>query len=270
MSITAPKHLPTTRNIAQFEENDADITTYYAAYSENDLSVMKRSLQGRCTLTVRDHPATSRNVIFLFPWHSQTRPLSVVLKSDWVKDLRSFANSCCTGTYPLTIVAADSAYTDVVLNWLIFAVIKAGLSLNTILVASFDEILHDFLKTRKVNSIHIEAKELFDGDILERRYAKILITRMSLMRLTNHFGYDVVHYDPDAILLKDPWPIFYDQYCDSDIIASQATYPFEIHKEYGVTMCMGSVFLRSTPATGNSAHNCPVHLNSKSCIFCVC
>lgn len=171
-----------------------------------------------------------------------------------------FASGCCNGTYPLTIVAADSAYTDVLLNWLTFAVIKAGLSLNTILVVSFDKILYDFLKTRQVNSIHIEAEELFEGDILKHKYAKMLITRMSLMRLTNHFGYDAAHYDPDAILLKDPWTIFYNQYCDSDIIAGQATYPFEIHEEYGVTMCMGSVFLRSTPATGNSAHICLVHL----------
>ena len=196
------------------------------------------------------HPVLSRQNL-TFPRQSQTKPLNVVLKLQWVQELKSILTSSILSTCisPVSVVAADSKYLDVLLNWLLFAM-KAQIPMDTIVIVSFDKTLYNFLKMRSFTTIYVDAETLFDGSILSHRYAKILMIRMSVVRLINHFGHDVIHYDPDAILLKDPWPLFYDHNCESDIIAGRGTYPFDINKEFGVTMCMGSAFFRCSPATG--------------------
>ena len=202
----------------------------------------------------RGHPVSHYRSNFSFPHQSRTKSLETVLGLHWVQELKSIVTTAklSTCTSPLSIVASDSRYSEVLFNWLLFAVVKVSIPQDSIVIVSLDETLYDFLKMRNFTTIHVDAQTLFKGRILTDvyRYAQILMSRMSVLRLINHFGHDVIHYDPDAILLKDPWSLFYNHNCESDIVAGRGRYPFEINEEFGVTMCMGFAFFRSSPVTG--------------------
>jgi len=86
------------------------------------------------------------------------------------------------------------------------------------------------------------------------------IIRVTVMRLLNHWGFDVVIYDGDAIILKNPEPV-YSRYRDSDLVGTfGGTWPQTLYKQWGVTVCHGTVVFRSTSRTGIIIHILTLHL----------
>ena len=75
------------------------------------------------------------------------------------------------------------------------------------------------------------------------------------MRLVNHWGFDIANYDTDAIILKNPEPLYYEQYRDSDFIGSYGHFPLDIRQEWGIAVCTGVVMIRSSIYTGNLTHH---------------
>ena len=75
--------------------------------------------------------------------------------------------------------------------------------------------------------------------------------RLVVLRLLNYWGFDVIHYDIDAIILKDPQPLF-EQFSNRDIIGSIGTHPKEYYLDWGLTICLGFVMLRHTDKTGKT------------------
>ncbi len=71
------------------------------------------------------------------------------------------------------------------------------------------------------------------------------------MRLLNYWGYDVANFDSDAILLKNPLPLFYsEEYASSDVIGTfGGSLSGALHNKWGVVVCMVVIFLRSTKQT---------------------
>ncbi len=56
-------------------------------------------------------------------------------------------------------------------------------------------------------------------------------------------------YDSDAFILKNPQELF-DLYPGSHVIGSESYMPFDLHKKWGVTLCMGVVLIRASSETG--------------------
>ena len=79
------------------------------------------------------------------------------------------------------------------------------------------------------------------------------------MRLVNYWGFDVANYDTDAIVLRNPEPLYYEQYRDSDFIGSYGHFPPDIKQEWGIAVCTGAVMIRSSICTGNPIHHCSTH-----------
>ena len=76
------------------------------------------------------------------------------------------------------------------------------------------------------------------------------------MRFINHWGFDAANYDTDAIVLRNPEPLYYEQYRDSDFIGSYGHFPPDIKQEWGIAVCTGAVMIRSSICTGNPIHHC--------------
>ena len=72
---------------------------------------------------------------------------------------------------------------------------------------------------------------------------------MTILRLINHYGYTVVNYDCDAILLKNPQPIF-DGHKDADIIGTFGKGPGQLYVKWGITLNTGVMVLRSSEKIG--------------------
>ena len=88
--------------------------------------------------------------------------------------------------------------------------------------------------------------------------AALLVRVMSIMLLTD-WGYDVAVFDPDAFILQDPFVMYEKvvQKLGADIIGQKGTFPFDIGRRLGYTLCMGAIFYR-----GSSDHlsECDEHV----------
>ena len=167
----------------------------------------------------------------------------------WFIPLTEFLTQ--TTSKQITVVEATYDFLPVLLNWLISACVKTQPPLENILVVALDEKLHGFLQPfRDVHSVYVNPWSVIkSGTKIRSKFSHIWVARLCVFRLLNHWGFDVVHYDADAIVLKNLQPIF-DEYRDTDIIGSIGKYPFDLGREWGQTLCMGMALLRSNERTG--------------------
>jgi len=186
-----------------------------------------------------------------FPWlqgEIQSNP-ERVMQFEWIKDLKSFLISVDV-RFPITIVTSDSHYEDALLNWLIMSTVTLEDPIKNTLILSLDSSLHQILQNKSIKSLHILPSPLAVVEPNRFRPLKqVEVVRLTAMRLLNYWGFDVANYDSDAMIVKNPQPI-YDRYSDQDVIGSAGYFPPEIHRKWGVTLCMGAVMIRATKQTG--------------------
>ena len=82
-----------------------------------------------------------------------------VLECLWVEDLKRYLQGI-TERRQVSVVTANLEHREVVLNWLISAVTVAKLSLRNILVLSLSTELHEFLVSKKMNSIYVSPADV--------------------------------------------------------------------------------------------------------------
>ena len=189
---------------------------------------------------------------FTFPhFKSILRDNSVMAKTPWIIELAKIMSNINEKT--IFAITVNQEYKDTFLNWLISAIFKGGLSLNRILVISLDQSIQKFLQGHGITCIYIPVKSLFNSLISHYwigEYGLVMFTRISVVRLLNHWGYSVVIIDTDALVLHDPQPLF-DQYPSSSIVASSGTQPRTLFDVWNTTACNGLILLRSNPEMGN-------------------
>ena len=123
--------------------------------------------------------------------------------------------------------------------------------MKNILVISFDSPLHELLQRVGIESVLVPPESLASqyGMCVAHDFYKLLMARVTVLRLINYWGYDVAHYDTDAIILKNPLSL-YNKHADSDVVGSTGVWPFELSKKWGFTLCMGTILFRSTLQIG--------------------
>ena len=205
------------------------------------------------TIQVKNSPRLfhiSKN--FTFPhFKSILRDNNVMAKTPWIIELAKIMSNINQKT--IFAITVNQGYKDTLLNWLISAIFKGGLSLDRILVISLDQSIQEFLQRHGITCIYIPVKSLFNSLISHYwivEYGLVMFTRISVVRLLNHWGYSVVIIDTDALVLHDPQPLF-DQYPSSSIVASSGTQPRTLFDVWNTTACNGLILLRSTPEMGN-------------------
>ena len=187
---------------------------------------------------------------FSFPQPKIMRTLDDISKAPWVTDLRRYLRHY-NSSREISLVTSNSKYTDVLLNWLISATVKSGIPAESILVISLDKAVHRLMLSKQFCSILVPPRTLIDESVtFSEPFEEVMMTRLAVMRIINHFGYGFVMYDSDAVILKDPQPL-YDAVAHEDIIGSVGKIPYDLAAEWGITICIGVVLVRSSPRTGN-------------------
>ena len=179
-------------------------------------------------------------------------------RSPWMRSLHTYLrslNDTTTTRHQIYLLTSNYKYLDVLLNWLISAVVRCNIPMQSILTLSLDYPTHTVLRTRGFSSVLVLQDDLFadqDSDLsFSSPFERVMMLRLSLMRIVNHFGFDVVMVDTDSIMLKDPQPLF-DTLKGEDIVGSVGTIPNDLFAEWAVTICIGVVLVRSSERTGES------------------
>ena len=167
----------------------------------------------------------------------------------WVKELWIFLNTKVDSSQPVAITASNYEYQSSLLNWLVHALVQ--LEVKNVLILSMDRDMHDLLQAKDISSLYVPHQDL--SRVQENSWntglLRVEVARLVVMRLLNSWGYDVLNYDNDAFILKNPQELF-DLYPDSHVIGSESFMPTQLHAKWGVTLCMGTVLIRASPETG--------------------
>ena len=193
---------------------------------------------------------------FSLPVPFAALPLDQMLHTGWLQALKDFLSTLKPDSGPVTIVSSDYKYSEVLLNWLISALVQVDRPLSNVLVLSLDSSLHDLLQRRGFACIHVPPESLLRPALIAKlkyhvAFTQVHILRLTVMRFINHWGFDVANYDTDAIIMKNPEPLYYHQYKSSDFIGSYGHFPQEMQREWGIAVCIGVVMTKSSKQTGN-------------------
>ena len=185
---------------------------------------------------------------FNFPQPTFSRPANVLLKSRWVTDLQNILRAA--KGKEISMVTSTKEHVPVLLNWLIAAYVKIKDPLKDVMVLSMDAKLHNTLITRGIPSLFIKQEMVVSPKAsVPRIFSQVHVVRMAVLRLMNHYGYDVINYDCDAVPLKNPQPLF-DKYKKTDLIGTFGKGPDILYKKWGVCLNTGVMVMRATQSMG--------------------
>lgn len=185
---------------------------------------------------------------FNFPQPTFSLPAPVLLRSRWVTDLQDYLRTAQGKT--ISVVTATVEHTDVLLNWLIAAYVKIAEPLQNVMVISMDAKLHSILVSRGIDSLYVHKDMVVSPTAdVPRVFSQVHVVRLAVVRLMNHYGYDVINYDCDAIPLRNLQPIF-DEYSGIDLIGTFGKGPSVLYDKWGVTLNTGVMVMRATSNMG--------------------
>ena len=235
----------------------------YWLYSLNYLSPMKSDdskfilHDNKNTRTFQmENKTTQRQQLYnnsqiLFPFANVTRQSSEILNSNWVAQLKT---TLATTNSHVTIVMISIQYFSTLINWLAYATIHTMPLAENLLVICGDVESHEILLRKGVRSVvvTIEDVAINESQFNEVLFGGKMLVRLTVLRLLNFWGYDVLQMDSDAIILNNILPIL-DHFGDNDIIAStieKPCTPIGVYEVWKFCVCMGVVQIKHGPRTG--------------------
>ena len=193
---------------------------------------------------------------FSLPMSNITVSIRKLLSTMWMKELKDILSKFPTKSCkPITILMSDHTYRAALVNWIIAATVVAQPPVSNVLVLCLDKYLYELLKSKRISCIHVDPTVIINPSFNFTRYktpvtkAKAVTIRMTITRLLNHWGFNVILYDIDALIMRSPQRI-YQQYSEADIIGSYGYAPRWIKNIWGFTVCSGVFWIRSSPQTG--------------------
>ena len=196
---------------------------------------------------------------FTLPTPRLTLPIYDLITREWMAELRSYLYRIPprSTNAPISIVACDSKFKDMLLNWLVSAIVHIRPLLSHILIFSMDQPLHSILVRHGFDSILVEPQALLSPGLLQKvegshrkGFYVAMVLRLTVMRLMNHWGYAAANYDTDAIILRNPDQLYYTNFNSSDLIGSRGKFPTSVRGIFGLTLCAGVFMVKSTPGIG--------------------
>ena len=185
---------------------------------------------------------------FHFPQPRYSKTGQELLHSQWVTELQGYLKT--VKGKQISVVTSSIEHTDILFNWLISAYLVADPPLENVMVLTLDKSLSDLARRHGFSSLFVSPEMVIDPKAkITRVFSQVHIVRLAVVRLMNHYGYDVVNYDCDAILLKNPQIIF-DSHKDADMIGTFGKGPYNLFTRWGVTLNTGVMLLRSNAKLG--------------------
>ena len=179
---------------------------------------------------------------------------------EWPKTLKNFLQHLQSPRDPVVLVAADDAYKLALINWLISSQVNLEAPLENVLIVTYDDKLCLFLASKHFNNcLSVPISTVLQGSTLSFfKHHKntgmfpLLTIRVTVMRILNRWGFDAANFDSDAIILRNPLPLFR-KYPDMDIVGTYGGgLPKKLQQQWGLVLCMGAIVVRSTAATGKN------------------
>ena len=183
-------------------------------------------------------------------FHKVMKRAEEILGNPWIAELKALLGKIHADKQ-VSMVFSNYDYLESVLNWLIAAKVRLSRPITNVMVLCLDRDIHSVLNRRGILSLYVDPSSVANMAELQAEEYKhtVWIVRFVILRLVSHWGYDVVSYDADAILLRNPQELF-DRHRDSDVVSSAGSFPFQLGRKWGFTVCMGVILFRSTPRTG--------------------
>ena len=192
-------------------------------------------------------PKFSVSSDFKFPHPTVFQPTVKILESDWVQQLKAYLLSIHPAR-SLTITVATKSFIPNLLNWLIAAHILVEPPMEHVLVLALDKEVHSLLAQRTIPCIHVPSTSVLKRKL--KGVTSVWMTRLAVLRLINHWGYDVLQLDNDAIPLRNPHTLL-DAYIEYDMVSSRGNMPFSLTTgPWKFSLCMGAILLRGTQGMG--------------------
>ena len=185
------------------------------------------------------------------PYAEDMKKIDDIQRAMWTTHLYQFLQSLNKSISPqVNMVFGDSDHLELVLNWIIAAHVRLNPPLHNILVLSVDQPLCDFLESKQllITCIAVPLKS-FLKSYEHKSWDQGIKCRALVLRIINFWGYDVASYDSDAVLLRNPQPL-YDSNPDVKLFAGSGTYPSAISNQWGFSLCFCVLLLRSHPSIG--------------------
>ena len=178
-----------------------------------------------------------------------------ILNLSWVNELHQVLIRMNSSLAPqINLVIADGRHVELLLNWLIAALVKLHEPLHNVLVLGMDCEVCELIKPRGLSCIHSNPKTFIRTNA-EKDFKFLSVysapqTRLLAARLINYWGFSLASYDTDALVLRNPQSL-YDRHREMDVIAGAAVHwPEWASAVWGFSMCLGAVMIRNGPATG--------------------
>lgn len=172
-----------------------------------------------------------------------------LLSNPWVTELRDLVRRYNKGN-EVAVVLATFNYVESILNWLISACVRCIPPIDNVIILCLDQKIFDLLSGRNIPSVYIDPNSMMNITLFVSKHFKYYIAlRLATVRILNSWGYDVVQYDSDAIILKNPQELFR-QHRDSDIVSAAGMHPRNLSETWGFTTNGGTILYRSSPRTG--------------------
>jgi hypothetical protein len=142
------------------------------------------------------------------------------------------------------IVSSNMEFLNVFLNWLIFYYHQCR-DLSSVFLICLDDSVQTVLRTYSLRCSYsfLLPKQRHDA------LSFLWLLRISIANTLVKEGFDVVLSDTDATWLRNPFH-YMSNFPSANVIASKATFPEEIHKAVGATVCMGFVYFKSVNGSG--------------------
>ena len=200
------------------------------------------------------------------PYAAKLKSTVALQQAMWTTHLYRFLQSLNKSISPqVNMVFGDSDHMDLMLNWIIAAHVRLNPPLHNIMVLSLDQPLCDFLASKKLPVVCIAVPpKSFLASPGHKSWDQGVSCRFVVLRIINYWGYDVASYDSDAVLLRNPQPL-YDSNPEVKLFAGSATFPDDISNQWGFSLCSCVLLLRSHPSIGMCAF---VHVYLKVTIIC--
>lgn len=185
---------------------------------------------------------------FAIPLQDITLPIHKLMKKRWMKELKDYLRKVPSGSL-ISIAIGDSSSEELLLNWLISAAVNTQPPLSHLLILSLDIPLQETLEVHGFHSVYVDCE-----DLLDRQNSSLtlmaLTVKLTVMRLLNYWGYDVAHYDTDAIVLKNPERLYYSDFKKSSIVGLRGAFPPSAKNSVGLAVCAGVFMMKSIEKTG--------------------
>ena len=240
-----------------------DLTTIQgytqSLYHINDDDHAKPNLDSAKKATLSDNAHVITTITppsqVLFPYPKITHQPYEILTSPWATKMKAKLEAAKVGKQ-LTLLTVSLNYLPILINWLIHAKLNALPLMENLLVVCVDQDSHEILSRKGILSQLVQVTDIIytmkDMDGV-KIFSATVITRLTVLRLLNYWGYDVLVMDIDALLINNIQPIF-DHFSDSDIIASTVNsnncIPSTARNAWGFCLCIGLLLIRSNTNTG--------------------